>query len=195
MLFCSLFIHSPEWWLFGFTHFFWLVHMVCCEHSVHVSWSCALRLSVGLIPVNGMVRLKKLLLFLYKWNHYDEVELHKTAKLCPEWLCRIFLPISTESFCWSITGVLNFGKSSGYKMMYFYGVHLSSCLYLYWLLAFLQWNVVQAFQSFFVSCWVICFILLIYWSSLYILRLNSLLAICIASSLSLWLIFTFFKIF
>lgn len=49
----------------------------------------------------------------------------------------------------SETGVLNFGKSSRYKMMYSYGVHLSGYVYLYWLLAFLLWNVVQAFQSFF----------------------------------------------
>lgn len=37
-LFCSLFIHSPERWVFGFAHFFWLLHMVCWGRSC----SCAL---------------------------------------------------------------------------------------------------------------------------------------------------------
>lgn len=74
----------------------------------------------------------------YKWNHCDEVELHETAKLFPEWLCRIFLPISTESACWSMAApsldvirVFNFCKFSGCKRIYFCGVHLTSYLYLF----------------------------------------------------------------
>lgn len=56
-------------------------------------------------------------------------------------------------------------------------------------LYFFLWSV-QVIQSFF--SWIIC--LLIYRSSLYILRIQSLFAICIASFLSLWLVFTFCKV-
>lgn len=43
VLLCSLFIYSPEEWVFGFSHFCWLLHTICCERScsgflMHVQW-------------------------------------------------------------------------------------------------------------------------------------------------------------
>lgn len=105
----------------------------------------------------------------------------------------IKLLIGGLSIFTDIIRVLNFCKSCGCKMIYFYGVHLSSYLYLYWsLFSPVKWKkkVIQSFQviqSFF--SWIIC--LLIYWSSLYILGFSlcllyalHLFSVCGLSSLS-----------
>lgn len=63
-------------------------------------------------------------------------------------------------------------------------------IYLYWLFVF--FSVKCSGHSVIFFSWIIC--LLIYWNSLYILRIQSLFAICIASFLSLWLVFTFCKV-
>lgn len=90
-------------------------------------------------------------------------------------------------FSLDIIRVLHFCKSCGCKMIYFYGVHLSSYLYLYWSLVFFFCEVFRSFNHFSLGLFAYWFIEALYiflGFSLCLLYALHLFSVCGLSSLS-----------